>query len=218
MTRNAEPDAVITVVLADDHAVVRKGLQAFFETTGDIRVLATAANAAGAVAAAEKAKPTIVLLDLFLPDQAAVETIGQIRAVSPDSRIVVLTSHEGNEYLAEVLRAGALSYVLKDITPEELTATIRKAAEGESILDERLAKTLLGGPAGKGGALYERLTEREREILRLIAKGMTNSEIAAGLFISETTVKSHVSNILSKLYLTDRTKLAVYAWEKGLMR
>lgn len=208
----------ITVVIADDHAVVRKGLLAFFDTTGDIRVLATAATAAEAVVAARDHRPRVVLLDLLMPDQAAVDTIRQIKAASPNSQVVILTSHEGGDYIADVLAAGALSYVLKDISPDDLITAVRKAARGQSILNTRLARFLVDGFHGENDDLYARLTEREREVLQLIAKGLTNAEIAERLYISETTVKSHVSNILSKLYLTDRTKLAVYAWENGLMK
>lgn len=208
----------ISVVIADDHAVVRKGLTAFFESAGDIQVRAAASTAAEAVAAAERVRPDVVLLDLLLPDQGAAETVGQIRAVSPESRIVILTSHVGGEFVADVLRAGALSYILKDIDPDDLIAAIRKAAANEAIISERLAQMLVDGFGEESLELHDRLTEREREVLKLIARGLTNGEIAATLFISETTVKSHVSSILSKLYLTDRTKLAVYAWEKGLMK
>lgn len=208
----------ISVVIADDHAVVRKGLAAFFESASDIQVRAVASTAAEAIAAVGRVCPDVVLLDLFLPDQGAVATIEQIRTVSPESHIVILTSHEGGEFVADVLRAGALSYILKDINPDDLIAAIRKAATGEGIMSERLAQVLVDEFGEESRELYARLTEREREVLKLIAKGLTNGEIAAAIFISETTVKSHVSSILSKLYLTDRTKLAVYAWEKGLMK
>lgn len=208
----------ITVLIADDHAVVRKGLTAFFETAPDIRIAATASTAAEAVAAAAATRPSVVLLDLLLPDQDAVTTVTQIRKASPDSHIVILTSHEGGEYVSDVIQAGALSYILKDINPDDLIETIRTASRGRGILNERLAQFLLDGVKEDHRELHDQLTEREREVLQQIAKGMTNSEISGKLFISETTVKSHVSNILSKLYLTDRTKLAVYAWEKGLVQ
>ena len=218
MTKNMSDEGTVTLVVADDHAVVRKGLLAFFETTEDIHVLATASSGAEALAVVRNTKPMVVLLDLLMPDQDAVTTVGLMLDASPDSRIVILTSHEGDEYISDVLRAGALSYVLKDMGPDELIAVIRQAAKGIGMLNERLAKTLLDSSRNENRKLYGRLTDREREVLRLIATGATNAEIARLLFISDTTVKSHVSSILGKLYLSDRTKLAVYAWEKGLVR
>lgn len=218
MSKCIQEGEVVTLVLADDHAVVRKGLLAFFETTGDIRVVATATNGAEAVEAVQKHEPMVVLLDLLMPDQDAVTTIGRMRETSPDSRVIILTSHEGDEYVADVLRAGALSYVLKDVGPDELIAVVRKAAKGQGILNDRLAKSLLDASKKENRQLHDRLTSREKEVLRLIATGATNIDIAGQLFISETTVKSHVSSILGKLYLSDRTKLAVYAWEQGLIR
>lgn len=218
MSKSMPEEDVVTLVVADDHAVVRKGLLAFFEITDDIRVVATATNGAEALAAVKKNKPMVVLLDLLMPDQDAVTTIGQIREASPDSRVVILTSHEGDEYIADVLQAGALSYVLKDMGPDELIGVVRQAAKGRGILNERLAKTLLDSSKKENRQLHDRLTDREMEVLRQIATGATNTDIAGRLFISETTVKSHVSSILGKLYLSDRTKLAVYAWEQGLIR
>ncbi len=208
----------ITVVITDDHAIVRKGLLAFFATTQDIRIVATAATGQEAVAAAKTHTPQVMLLDMFLPDQPAVQTIEQIKAVSPNSQIVILTSHEGNEYIADILKAGALSYILKDISPEDLINVVKQAASGKSILNARLAQEFMKDLNSESSDLYNSLTERERGVLHLIAKGMTNGEIADSLCISETTVKSHVSNILGKLYLADRTKVAVYAWENGLIR
>lgn len=208
----------ITVVLADDHAVVLKGLLAFFDTTGDIRAVATAATGKEAVVAAKEFQPMVLLLDLLMPDQPAVNTVVQIKEVSPESQIVILTSHEGGEYLADVFAAGALSYILKDTTPEALMLAVRKAAQGQSVLDARLARTLVDDFDDKSDGLYARLTEREREVTQLIARGLTNGEIAATLFVSEATVKSHVSSILGKLHLTARTKLAAYAWEQGIVK
>ena len=215
--QDLQDEAAISLLIVDDHAVVRKGLVAFFAITDDIRIIATAASGQEAVAKAKEHKPRVILLDLFLPDQPAVQTIEQIKMVSPKSQIVILTSHEGDEHVAGTLKAGALSYALKDISPEDLIIVIRKASMGESILDARLAREFVDDFDAKNAVLHDSLTERERDILNLIAKGMTNSEIAGRLFISETTVKSHVSNILGKLYLADRTKVAVYAWEKGLV-
>lgn len=215
MEREAQ---IITVVLADDRAVVLKGLQYFFQTADDIRVVDTAPTGGEAVEAARKHRPMVLLLDLLMPDQPAILTVKQIKEASPATRIVILTSHEGGEYMTDLLAAGALSYVLKDTSPEGLMLAIRKAARDESILDARLAELLLEGLNNEDSDLYVRLTDRERDVTRLIARGMTNAEIAEKLFVSETTVKSHVSNILGKLYLGDRTKLAAYAWEQGFVK
>lgn len=209
---------IIDIVIADDHAVVRKGLQAFFAITDDIQVVATASNAVEVVKAAAEYQPQVVLLDLLMPEQSAVKTIEQIRAVSSDSQIIILTSHEGSEYIAEVLQAGALSYILKDVEPDELVDAIRQASIGNRILNSRINQASEGYLQSAKQKLHNSLTERECQVVQYIAQGMTNGEIAESLFISEKTVKSHVSSILSKLYLSDRTKVAVFAWKKGLVK
>lgn len=214
----------ITLILADDHEMVRKGLIAFLSTAHDIDVLALAAGGAEAVTAAAKHAPDVVLLDLFMPDQPALDTVRQIKKVSPRSQIIMLTSHEGDEYVVPMTQAGAISYLLKDTTPEHLIHAIRKAARGESTLSPRIAKALMQvvtrARAGKmhNSPFHEDLTDRETEVLHCIAEGLSNMDIAARLTISEKTVKSHVSNILSKLYLTDRTQVAVYAWREGIVK
>lgn len=214
----------ITLILADDHAMVRKGLTAFLATATDIEVMAVATCGAEAVAAANKHAPDVVLLDLLMPDQPAVETVRQIKKVSPRSQIIMVTSHEGDEYVVPVTQAGAISYILKDTTPEDLIRAVRKAAAGESTLSPRIAKALMTVVTQARAAktqenqLHEDLTEREMEVLHCIAEGLSNMDIAARLYISQKTVKSHVGNILSKLYLTDRTKAAVYAWREGIVK
>lgn len=214
----------ITLIIADDHAMVRKGLTAFLATAKDIEVLTVAECGAEAVAAAMKHVPDVVLLDLFMPDQPAVETVRQIKNVSPRSQIVMLTSHEGDEYVVPMTQAGAISYILKDTTPEELIRAVRKAAMGENTISPRVAKALMNvvvrtqETKTQENQFHEDLTGREMEVLCCIAEGLSNMDIAARLNISEKTVKSHVSNILSKLYLTDRTKVAVYAWREGIIK
>ena len=214
----------ITLILADDHAMVRKGLTAFLATAQDIEVMAVATCGAEAVAAAEKHAPDVVLLDLLMPDQPAVETVRRIKRVSPRSQIIMVTSHEGDEYVVPMMKAGAISYILKDITPENLILTVRKAAAGQSTLSPRIAKALVTVVTQARAAKtqenqpHEDLTEREMEVLQCIAEGLSNMNIAARLNISEKTVKSHVSNILSKLYLTDRTQAAVYAWRERIVK
>lgn len=214
----------ITLILADDHEMVRKGLIAFLATAKDIEVLAAAASGAEAVAAAGKHAPDVVLLDLLMPDQPAVETVRQIKRVSPRSQIIVVTSHEGDEYVVPTTQAGAISYLLKDTSPEDLIRAVRKAAAGESTLSPRIARALAAIIAREKASetledqLRVDLTEREMEVLQCIAEGLSNIAIATRLGITEKTVKSHVSNILSKLYLTDRTQAAVYAWRKRIVK
>jgi two-component system, NarL family, response regulator LiaR len=210
----------ITLTIADDHAVVRKGLSVFMATATDIEVLDIGTCGADAVRAVKKYAPDVVLLDLLMPDQPAVETVRQIKKISPRSQIVMLTSHEGEEYVVPVMQAGAISYILKDSKPEELIVSVRKAAIGESTISQRIAKALMNivSKSHTEEILYEELTAREMEVLQLIAEGMSNMNIGIKLSITEKTVKSHVSNILSKLYLTDRTQAAVYAWRKGLVK
>lgn len=214
----------ITLILADDHAMVRKGLTAFLATARDIEVLAVAGCGAEVVAAAKKHVPDVVLLDLFMPDQPAVDTVRQIKMVSPRSQIIMVTSHEGDDYVVPMTQAGAISYILKDTTPEDLIRAVRKAAVGESMLSPRIAKALVTvvtrARAAKtpGDQSHEDLTDREMEVLHCIAEGLSNINIATRLNISEKTVKSHVSNLLSKLYLTDRTQAAVYAWREGIVK
>lgn len=214
----------ITLILADDHAMVRKGLTAFLATAQDIDVLAVAACGAEVVTAAQKHAPDVVLLDLFMPDQPALETVRQIKKVSPRSQIIMVTSHEGDEYVVPMTQAGAISYILKDTTPEDLIRAVRKAAVGESTISSRVAKALVTvvtqarAAKAREDQFHEDLTDREMEVLHCIAEGLSNMAIATKLSISEKTVKSHVSNILSKLYLTDRTQAAVYAWRQGIVQ
>ncbi len=204
--------------------MVRKGLTAFLATAPDIDVMAVAAGGTEAVAAARKFAPDVVLLDLFMPDQPAIETVRQIKRASPRSQIVMVTSHEGDEYVVPMTQAGAISYILKDTSPEDLILAVRKAAAGESTLSPRIAKAIVAVVARARAAksqeshLHQDLTDREMEVLQCIAEGLPNLDIGTRLSISEKTVKSHVSNILSKLYLTDRTQAAVYAWRKGIVK
>jgi NarL family two-component system response regulator LiaR len=214
----------ITLILADDHAMVRKGLTAFLATAKDIEVMAVAECGADAVTASQKYAPDVVLLDLFMPDQPAVETVRQIKKASPRSQIIMVTSHEGDDYVVPMTQAGAISYILKDTTPEDLILAVRKAAVGESTISPRIAKALVSvvkrarETKAQETNFHDDLTDREMEVLQCIAEGLANIDIATRLGISEKTVKSHVSNILSKLYLTDRTQAAVYAWREGIVK
>lgn len=214
----------ITLIFADDHAMVRKGLTAFFSTAQDIDVMAVASSGEEVISAAKIHEPDVVLLDLFMPDMPAKETVREIKRVSPRSQIIMVTSHEGDEYVVPMTQAGAISYILKDTTPEDLISAVRKAAVGESTISPRIARALMTAVTRARAAktpedqLHEDLTEREMEVLQCIAEGLSNMDIAAQLKISEKTVKSHVGHILSKLYVTDRTQAAVYAWREGIVK
>ena len=213
--------APITVLIVDDHAVVRSGLRAYLETQPDLEVVAEAASGREAVRLAAEHVPDVVLMDLVMPEMDGVEATRRIRDASPRTRVVVLTSFHDDVHIFPAIKAGALSYLLKDIGPEELAEAVRAAARGEAVLHPRVAARLadeMRGAWAAGINPYTELSTREQEVLRLVAEGRSNAEIAAQLVLSEKTVKSHVSNILSKLHLADRTQAAVFAWREGLMR
>ena len=211
----------ITVLLVDDHAVVRQGVRTFLETQADLSVVGEAGSGEEAVSLAAQYVPDVVLMDLIMPDMDGVEATRKVKQVSARSQVVVLTSYHEDEHIFPALKAGALSYVLKDLSAEELAAAVRKAAVGEAVLHPRVAsrviKELQGLRSEKVNPFTE-LSERELEVLKLIADGMSNAEMAAKLVLSEKTIKGHVSNILSKLHLADRTQAAVFAWREGVVR
>ena len=212
---------VLTVLLVDDHALVREGVRAFLEAQPDIEIAGEAASGEEAVRLAERLVPDVVLMDLVMPGIGGVEATQRIRQVSPRSQVVVLTSFHEDAHVFPAIRAGAISYLLKDAGPDEIADAVRAAAIGEAKLHPRIAGRLLQqvrGEEASAATLYSDLTDREQEVLRLIAQGMTNAEIAAQLYISEKTVKAHVSNLLSKLYLADRTQAAIFAWREGFMQ
>lgn len=207
----------IRVLIADDHPVVRQGLRGFLETYADITVIAEADNGAQAVALALEHVPDVILMDLLMPEMDGVEAIEQVVAASPATRIIVLTSYTEDEYLLPAMRAGAMGYQLKDADPEDLVSAIRAAARGQTTLHPSVAARLVRGVDHPGEDSLADLSERELDVLRLIARGMSNKEIAKELVISEGTVKSHVSNILSKLHLAHRTQAALYALKRRLV-
>jgi NarL family two-component system response regulator LiaR len=213
----------ITVLIVDDHAVVREGVRAALEARRGFVVVGEAESAADAVQLAGELAPDVVLMDLLLPGVDGVEATRQLKRLSPRSQVVVLTSQHDDGLILAALRAGAIAYLLKSVKMEELADAIRRAAAGEGTLHPRVATRViqeLRSSSGANGAAnaYAELTGRELEVLKLIAEGLTNAEITARLFLSEHTVKGHVSNILSKLHLADRTQAAVYAWRQGIMR
>lgn len=210
----------ISVLIADDHGLVRQGINAFLASQEDFVVLGDASSGEAVVEMAGALAPDVVLMDLVMPGIGGVEATRLVKQVSPHSQVIVLTSYHEDEYIFPALRAGALSYVLKDISPDELADTVRKAARGESVLHPRVAARVveeLRGTRTDTPNLFTDLSNRELEILRLIANGHNNSEIAGRLVISEKTVKGHVSNILTKLHMLDRTQAAAFAWQQGLM-
>ena len=212
----------IKLLLVDDHAVVRLGLRSYFSTTPDIEVIGEAANGAEAIARAQELSPDVVLMDLLMPGMDGVEATRQIKAIKPNMQIIVLTSYHEDENIFPAIRAGALSYLLKDIDPDDLSDAIRRAAKGEAVLNPHVAARLMqevrGGRRAEVYNPLNELTDREMEVLQEIASGKSNADIALTLFISEKTVKTHITNILSKLHLSDRTQAAVLAWQKGVVK
>ena len=210
----------ISILITDDHALVRQGVRDFLELQPDLNVIGEASSGEEALRLAGELVPDVVLMDLVMPGIGGVEATRLVKQASPHSHIIILTSYHEDEYIFPALRAGATSYVLKDIGPDELAEAIRKAARGESILHPRVAARVvqeMRGAKRDTPNLFNELSDRELEVLRLIAVGMANAEIAQKLVISEKTVKGHVSNILGKLHMFDRTQAAVLAWQQGLM-
>jgi NarL family two-component system response regulator LiaR len=210
----------VSVLLVDDHAIVRQGVRAFLETQPDLEVVGEADSGEAAVRLAGEVAPDVALVDLLMPGIGGVEAIRQLKRHSPHTQVVALTSYHTDEHVFAALRAGALSYVLKDVGAGELADVIRRAARGESVLHPQVAARVVQALRGDRDVpnLFVELSERELEVLRLIAAGLANATIAERLFISEKTVKGHVSNILGKLHILDRTQAAVLAWEQGLVQ
>jgi len=211
----------ITILIVDDHAMVRHGAAGYLAAQADLEVVAEAESGEEAVRQARDLVPDVVLMDLVMPGIDGVEATRQVKDVSPRTQIIVLTSYHEDEHIFPALQAGAISYLLKDVKATELVDAIRRAAQGEATLSPRIAARLVqafhGGPDEMANP-FTTLTEREMEVLKLIARGHTNSRIAEELIISMGTVKGHVSNILGKLHLADRTQAAVYAWQEGIVR
>jgi len=211
----------ITVMIVDDHEMVRQGARGYLEAQLDIAVVAEAESGEEAVRFARELVPDVVLMDLVMPGMDGVEATRKVKDVSPRTQIIVLTSYHQDEHIFPALQAGAISYLLKDVKARELVEAIHRAAKGEASLHPRVAARVIkqfssGAPDRRN--LFSELTERELEVLTLIARGYPNQKIGEELVISVGTVKGHVSNILSKLHLADRTQAAVYAWQEGIVR
>jgi NarL family two-component system response regulator LiaR len=208
-------------MIVDDHEMVRKGAKGYLEAQPEIAVVAEAESGEEAVRLAREYVPDVVLMDLVMPGMDGVEATRKVKDISPRTQIIILTSFHEDEHIFPALQAGAISYLLKDVKAGELVEAIRRAAKGEATLHPRVAARLIkqfsqGEPDRNN--LFAELTDREVEVLTLIAKGFTNQKIADDLVISIGTVKGHVSNILSKLHLADRTQAAVYAWQEGIVK
>lgn len=209
----------INVMLIDDHRVVRQGLRDFLELQDEIEVVGEASSGEEGVQLARELLPDVVLMDLVMPGIDGVETTRRLKAVSPSTRVIVLTSFADDEKVFPAIKAGAISYLLKDISPEELAHAIRAAQRNEAVLHPEVATKLMQefSSPRPNEAPVDQLTPREMDVLRLVARGMSNKEIAEALIISEKTTKTHLSNILSKLHLADRTQVAIYALRKRLV-
>jgi NarL family two-component system response regulator LiaR len=210
----------ITVFLVDDHAVVRQGIRASLEARQNFVVVGEAESGEEALRHIADVIPDVVVMDLLMEGMDGVEATRKIKHLSPHTQVVVLTSYHDDEHIFPALRAGAISYQLKSVKIEELAESIRRAANREATLHPRVAARMIQEVQNSkpGSTPFTDLTNREMEILKLIANGLTNSEIMAKLVLSENTVKGHVSNILSKLHLADRTQVAVLAWRTGIMK
>jgi len=228
--KSTTPIEKIRVLIADDHAVVRQGLRTFLELHSNatwlpIEVVDEVANGIEAVESARKLQPDIVLLDLVMPEMDGIEATSKIIHNSPQTQVIILTSFGEQDNVVPAIRAGAKGYLLKDIAPDDLVQAIRQTYSGQVQLHPEVAKKLITAIAEEQALPSSHspshsvgeLTEREVEVLQLVADGMNNREIAEKLVISEKTVKTHVSNILGKLHLDDRTQAAVYALRHGLV-
>ena len=213
------------MLLADDQAMVRAGFRLILESEADIEVIGEAEDGAKAIDAVRTLRPDVVLMDIQMPVMDGLAATRQLLGAGgePPARVLILTTFERDEYVFEALRAGASGFLLKNAPPEDLIDAVRIVAEGNGLLAPSVTRRLIEEFARRPVAAHrikdlEHLTEREIEVLRLLARGMTNAEIAAELFVGEATVKTHVSNVLTKLNLRDRAQAVVFAYESGLVR
>lgn len=210
----------IRILIADDHAIVREGLRALLATEPDLDLVAEASDGIQAVTKARALKPDVILLDLMMPRMDGVEAITEIKKDWQEARIIVLTSFSDDEKVFSAIRNGALGYLLKDSTPQDLLHAIHTVANGEGFLSPSIASKVMReiNQPPKLPPTKDPLTEREGEILQWVAQGLTNDQIAEKLVVSERTVRTHVSNILAKLQLANRTQAALYALREGIAK
>ena len=215
------PQPKIKVLIVDDHQVVRQGLRTFLELQADILVVGEAGDGQTAVEMVRQLEPDVVLMDLVMPHLDGISATRQVKALKSGVKVIALTSFTEDDKVFPAIQAGASSYLLKDVSPEDLVEAIRAAHQGEARLHPDIARKLMDQVAQQSSVtrqdLPEQLTGRELEVVQLVAQGRNNHEIAEALVISEKTVKSHISNMLSKLHLDDRTQLAIYAIKHGLV-
>ena len=216
----------ISVLIVDDHQVVRQGLRTFLELQPDIVVVGEAGDGQAGVEMARQFQPDVVLMDLVMPRMDGIAATRQVKALGGSAKVIALTSFTEDDKVFPAIQAGASSYLLKDVSPDDLVEAIRAAHRGEARLHPNIARKLMeqvrsAPPAQQAGPARhsppEELTERELDVVRQVARGRSNHEIAEALVISEKTVKTHISNILGKLQLEDRTQLAIYAIKHGLV-
>ncbi|MGH3183677.1 MAG: response regulator [Streptosporangiaceae bacterium] len=218
----------ISIVLADDQPLLRRGFRMILETEDDLTVVAEAGNGEEAVDLARRHTPDVVLMDIRMPGTDGIEATQRITAAGPLPKVLVLTTFDLDEYAFGALRAGASGFLLKDVRPGELVAAIRTVAAGDAVISPRVTRRLLeeyaailplaAGPREQHYPQLSALTEREREVLIAVAHGLSNTEIAAKLYLAEATVKTHLGRILSKLGLRDRVQAVVYAYQRGIVR
>jgi DNA-binding NarL/FixJ family response regulator len=215
-------DKRVRVVIVDDDDLMRAGLRAVLSSDESIEVVGEAADGREATPVARSARPDVVLMDIRMPDLDGIAATNEVLAAAPDTRIVILTTFEQDDYVFGALRAGASGFLLKRTSPEDLVAAIHTVAGGDSLLSPSVTRTVIDRmarqPPPDPGAhkRLEQLTPREREVLELIARGLSNGEIAAALVVEESTVKTHVKRILGKLRLRDRVQAVIFAYESGL--
>ncbi|ATW47836.1 response regulator [Streptomyces xantholiticus] len=209
-------DKRIRVLLVDDHQVVRRGLRTFLEVQDDIEVVGEAGDGAEGVALTEELRPDVVLMDVKMPGMDGIDALRKLRELANPAKVLIVTSFTEQRTVVPALRAGASGYVYKDVDPDALAGAIRSVHAGHVLLQQEIAGALLADDPGSGTGRGSSLTEREREVLGLIADGRSNREIARALVLSEKTVKTHVSNILMKLDLADRTQAALWAVRHGM--
>jgi DNA-binding NarL/FixJ family response regulator len=214
---------MIRTVIVDDQAVVRTGLRIILESQSDIEVVAEGANGREALDLVLAHPPDVVLMDIRMPVMDGIEATGKVVQAAPATRVLVLTTYDIDEYVYETLRAGAAGFLIKTDSPASIIEGVRVVAEGNSLLAPEVTRRLIDrfvatGPPKPPAGIIDELTERERDVLHEVARGLSNAEIAAQLFIGEGTVKTHVARILSKLNLRDRVQVVVFAYDHGLVR
>ncbi len=209
----------IKMMIVDDHDMVRKGLKAYLLTEPDFQIVGEASNGKEAVTLVNEMNPDVILMDLIMPKMTGIEATKEIMTLRPNTKIIIITSFYDDEQVFPAIEAGAFSYLLKTASADEIISTIRKAVQDESVIEQKVAQKMMNQlRSNQKKSLHDDLTKREKEVLLLIGEGKTNNQIAEELYIGLKTVKTHVSNILGKLGVNDRTQAAVYAIRNGMVR